>query len=163
MRNEAPGSVERKPGASGGGGEWGIGFEPMNDGFADRPLEPLGHPHSGLRQSGGVVLLCLLCCWLDSLLAVRFKKSDPQEGIEPATSSLQERCSDQLSYWGIRSEFDRTRTCDQWNHTPPLYQLSYKLHVMRQEQKGSNLRPSVLETDILPAKLYSCLCVLKSK
>ena len=68
-----------------------------------------------------------------------------RKGLEPSTSGVTGRRSNQLNYraiWGI-------------------YLISLVLLSFWQGQKDSNPRHSVLETDALPAELYPCMVGLQ--
>ena len=68
-----------------------------------------------------------------------------RKGLEPSTSGVTGRRSNQLNYraiWGI-------------------YLISLVLLFLWQGQKDSNPRHSVLETDALPAELYPCMVGLQ--
>ena len=68
-----------------------------------------------------------------------------RKGLEPSTSGVTGRRSNQLNYraiWGI-------------------YLISLVLLSLWQGQKDSNPRHSVLETDALPAELYPCMVGLQ--
>ena len=68
-----------------------------------------------------------------------------RKGLEPSTSGVTGRRSNQLNYraiWGI-------------------YLISFRCYFLWQGQKDSNPRHSVLETDALPAELYPCMVGLQ--
>ena len=67
-----------------------------------------------------------------------------RKGLEPSTSGVTGRRSNQLNYRAILS-----------------YEKQPKPLFLWQGQKDSNPRHSVLETDALPAELYPCVVGLQ--
>ena len=67
-----------------------------------------------------------------------------RKGLEPSTSGVTGRRSNQLNYRAIQK-----------------YEKQQKLLFLWQGQKDSNPRHSVLETDALPAELYPCMVGLQ--
>ena len=65
--------------------EWGIGFEPMNDGFADRPLKPLGHPHIVGSLTGFEPVTTRATIWCSTYWATNSIYLAEAEGLEPPT------------------------------------------------------------------------------
>ena len=68
-----------------------------------------------------------------------------RKGLEPSTSGVTGRRSNQLNYRAISD----------------LYANSKALYFVWQGQKDSNPRHSVLETDALPTELYPCMVGLQ--
>ena len=117
--------------------EWRIGFEPMNTGFADQPLKPLGHPHElsygRWIRTTDLELMKLTSyhcytpwCWASSRVRTYdllitsellyqlsywsekgVRRVSNPWPLDPQTSTLPTELPTPYSCWG-----DRTRTCE---------------------------------------------------
>ena len=107
-----------------------VGFEPTNTGFADLPLKPLRHSHvSELREvESNHRLQAYEACQLPLLHPTCNGRGGRTRTYEVVRREI---------YSLLRLPLRDTPLCF-W-----------------QEQKASNPRLSVLETDVLPAELYS--------
>ena len=121
----------------GGGGRIRT-IEENRNRFTVCPLWPLGNsPLFGAscrsRTNNLLITSQLLCHWANEAhllsLSIKFKLAT-QKGLEPSTSGVTGRHSNQLSYWAAFGGNNRDRTCDPLLVRQMLSQLSYASVIM---------------------------------
>ena len=100
------------------------GFEPLNRGFADLPLRPLGYVASDARRRGSAPAEHGSARWLAAPRGFEPRLTDPKSAVLPLDEGAAAVGGGWLSMRGIGAE-DGTRTRDPHLGKVMLYQLSH--------------------------------------